>query len=219
MRIFVLCLVILFPVAASAENINARLCGDSASNLQLLLSPAATQELAQYVKGLDSGKYAFSLDMTGDVAASQLGFRKRFATAYAELVETANALINKNGTVHIKDVVQAAEKILSDEQFIDGLADKPRWKPAIVYLRSIEASECAFPYTPKDLPTPEEMLRQLNRAYPEINTSSSKEFEQVYRATVGYSQNRIKEYGSVSIYQILAEWRRSIRSLALLPVL
>jgi hypothetical protein len=203
-----------FPVAASAENINARLCGDSASSVQLLLSPAATQELAQYAKGLDSGKYAFSLDMTGDVAASQLGFRKRFATTYAELVDTANALINKNGTVHIKDVTLAAEKILSDEQFIDGLADQARWKPAIVYLRSIEVSECAFPYTLKDLPTPEEMLRQLNRAYPEINATSSKEFEQVYRTTVSYAQNRMKEYGSVSIYQIMAEWRRGLRSLA-----
>jgi hypothetical protein len=202
---------------ARAQNINSNLCGGAVStrgHLQVLISTAETDELLTYSKGLKSGKYAFSQYLTGQTAASQLGFRKRFGSLYGELVDTSKGLMARNGKVHITEITAAVDALLNEEQFIDRLVARQDWLPVVAYLRSLQNSECAFPSTIRDTPSANGVLIQLNQAYPDLGRTSSAEFERVYDKTVLYARDRIQQYGSVSIWQILAEWRRATLSFA-----
>ena len=208
----VLALSILLSSAAAAQNVNSNLCGTSSKNgTQRTLSPAGTKELARYVDGLRQRSYTFNWTISGHDAADQLGFGKRFAVTYGQVVEEVKLRLNRKRSVHIDEIIEYLGGTLSEEQFIDGLiAERERHFPAVVYLRALQEGDCAFPYVLRDTPSAQAMLNQLARAYPEVKKGfASEPYLGIYDRAVAYGRDRIQD-GSVSIYRLIEEWRRAI---------
>ncbi len=209
----VLALSILLSSAAAAQNVNSNLCGTSSKNsTQRILSPARTKELVRYVNGLNQGSHTFNWTISGHHAADQLGFGKRFAATYDQVVEEVKLRMNRKGSVHIDEIIEYLGGVLSEEQFIDGLiAEGERHFSALVYLRAMQEGDCAFPYVLRDTPSAQAMLNQLAQAYPEVKKGIAREpFPGIYDRVVAYGRDQIKQDGSVSIYRLIEEWRRAI---------
>ena len=177
-----------------------------------ILSPARTKELVSYVDGLRQGSDVFNWTISGHDAADQLGFGKRFAATYGQVVEEVKLRMNRKRSVHIDEIIEYLGGVLSEEQFIDGLiAEGERHFPAIVYLRALQEGDCAFPYVLRNTPSAQALLNQLAQAYPEVKKGfASKPFLGIYDRVVAYGRDRIKQDGSVSIYRLIEEWRRAI---------
>jgi S1-C subfamily serine protease len=199
--------------AVGAENINANLCEASSRHaIERTLSSAPTKELAKYVEGLKRGSYSFNYTISGDAAAKQLRFGRRFAVTHDQAVEEVRARLARKSTVHIDEIVEYFSQILRQEQTVDRLAgDRDHHFPAVLYLRALQEGECAFPYVLRDTPTAQAMLNHLARAYPDVKKRfASEPFAKIYDATVAYGRNQIKQDGSVSIYRLVEEMRRAI---------
>ena len=109
--------------AARAENINANLCeAGSRHAIERTLSSAPTKELAKYVEGLKKGSYSFNWMISGDEAAKQLRFERRFAVTYDQAVEEVRARLARKSTVHIDEMIEYFSQILREEQAVDRLA-------------------------------------------------------------------------------------------------
>jgi hypothetical protein len=202
----------LHETAARVESINANLCEASSRHaIERTLSSAPTKELIKYVEGLKNGSYAFNRTFSGHDAARQLGFGRRFAASYGQVVEEVRARMARKGSVHIDEIIEYLERILREEQTVDRLVgDKDRHFPAVVYLRALQEGECAFPYVLRDTPTTQAMMNHLARAYPDVKRFASEPFAKIYDATVAYGRNQIKQNGSVSFYRLIEEMRRAI---------
>ena len=200
------------PAAARAESINANLCEASSRHaIERTLSSAPTKELAKYVEGLKKGSYSFNYTISGDDAATQLRFGRRFAVTHDQAAEEVRARLARKSTVHIDELIEYFSQILREEQTVDRLAgDKDRHFPAVVYLRTLQEGGCAFPYVLRDTPTAQAMINHLARAYPDVKRFASEPFGRIYDATVAYGRNQIKQNGSVSIYRLVEEMRRAI---------
>ena len=161
---------IFLTSAAAAENINANLCEASSRHaIERTLSSAPTKELVKYVEGLKKGSYSFNWTISGDDAAKQLGFGRRFAVTHDQAVEEVRARLARKSSVHIDEIIEYFSQILREEQTVDRLVgDKDRHFPAVVYLRALQEGECAFPYVLRDTPTAQAMMNHLARAYPEV---------------------------------------------------
>jgi hypothetical protein len=161
---------------------------------------------------LKKGSYAFNWTISGDDAAEQLRFGRRFAATYGQAAEEMQTRLASKGRVNIDELIEYFSRILREEQFIDRLiGDKDRHFSAVVYLRALQEGECSFPYVLRDTPTAQAMVDYLALAYPEIKKRAvSEPFASVYDATVAYGRNQIKQNGSVSIYRLIEELRRAI---------
>jgi hypothetical protein len=176
-----------------------------------LLSSKPTGELVAYLDGLRSGHYAFNFGITGQQAASQLGFGKRFTAAYGQLVEEALLRMSRNGVVNIQDTLDYLTGIVAEEKRIDALTTQRETHfSSIVYLRALQVGECSFPYVFNDLPTAQALLGQVRLAYPELNLEEySTFFADVFNRTVSSAQQRAAQAGSVSIFRNMEEWRHA----------
>ena len=206
-----LSLAVQFP--ACAQSINANLCGQSPKNGNVeLLSSRPTAELVRYLEGLKSGKYAIVWDLNGFQAASQLHFAKRFSAAYGELVEEGTLRMEQKGTVNIQEMIDYLSRIVADEETVDELTlRREQHFPSIVYLRALQVGDCSFPYVLKDTPTANAVLSQVRQAYPDLNLESSiTVFARAYEQAVASARERIKQYGSVSIYRAIEDLRGAI---------
>ena len=126
--------------AAGGENINANLCEASSRHaIERTLSSAPTKELAKYVEGLKKGSYSFNWMISGDEAAKQLRFERRFAVTHDQAAEEVRARLARKSTVHIDEMIEYFSQILREEQAVDRLAgDRDRHFPAVVYLRALQ---------------------------------------------------------------------------------
>lgn len=144
----VIALALASIMSARAQNINGNLCRYSAKagNVELL-SAGPTSELSTYLDGLKSGKYTLVWNLNGFQAASQLHFAKRFSAAYSELVEEGQLQMRQKGIVNIQEMIEYLSKIVTEEQTVDALSlRRDQHFSSIVYLRALQAGECAFPY-------------------------------------------------------------------------
>jgi S1-C subfamily serine protease len=150
--------------------------------------------------------------ISGDDAAKQLRFGRRFAVTHDQAAQEVRARLARKSSVHIDEFIEYFSQILREEQTVDRLVgDKDRHFAAVVYLRALQEGQCAFPYVLGDTPTAQAMMNHLARAYPEIKKRSvSEPFASIYDATVAYGRNQIKKNGSVSIYRLIEEMRRAI---------
>jgi hypothetical protein len=199
--------------AARAESINANLCEASSKHaIERTLSSTPTKELAKYVEGLKKGSYAFNWTISGDDAAKQLGFGRRFAVTHGQVVEEVRARLTRKSTVHIDEIIEYFSGILREEQSVDRLVGgKDRYFSAVAYLRALQEGQCSFPYVLRDTPTAQAMMNHLALAYPVVKKRFANEpFASIYDATVAYGRNQIKQNGGVSIYRLIEEMRRAI---------
>jgi hypothetical protein len=191
--------------APRAESINVNLCQASSKHaIERTLSSAPTKELIKYVEGLKKGSYAFNWTISGDDAAKQLGFGRRFAVTHNQVVEEVRARLARKSTVHIDEIIEYFSGILREEQSVDRLVgNKDRHFSSVAYLRALQEGQCSFPYVLRDTPTAQAMMNQMERF-------AIDPFASMYDATGGYGRNQIKQNGSVSIYRLIEEMRRAI---------
>jgi hypothetical protein len=67
---------------------------------------APTKELAKYVEGLKKGSYSFNWMISGDEAAKQLRFERRFAVIHDQAAEEVRARLARKSTVHIDEMIE-----------------------------------------------------------------------------------------------------------------
>jgi TIR domain len=199
----------LSPLLFSTTQI-INLCGVGVRRTdKSLVDTKPTQELAAYLEGLKAGKYVFNWGIKGEEAASQLGFSRRFGTTYGEItyhVETTRS-------AQIEELIAFIDSIVQEEKSIDNLILKSDVRlPAIIYLRSYQALECAFPAEIMNGPPgPEEILRHLKGAYPSFDFQPhTSAFANVYNKALFLARDRVNKNGSFSVWEIPGFLRQAI---------
>ena len=77
--------------------------------------------------------------ISGDDAAKQLRFGRRFAATYDQAVEEVRARLASKGRVHIDEVIEYFSGILREEQSVDRLVgNKDRHFSSVAYLRALQ---------------------------------------------------------------------------------
>jgi hypothetical protein len=102
---------------------------------------------------------------------------------------------------------------LDKERSIDNLIQQKDWRlPAIVYLRSFQASECAFPSElMNNAPRGEGIFQQVKMAYPAFAFGDKgKEFARVYDNALSLARAQINKNGSISIWEVPELFRDAI---------
>ncbi len=179
-----------------------KLCGDGVQRTDRgIVDGKPTEELAMYLDGLKNGKYAFNWGITGTEAAKQLGFSRRFATTYGEIIHR----VETTRSAKIDEITAFVGSILDKERSIDKLAQQRDWRlPAIVYLRSYQVLECGFPTElMSNAPRGEGIFRQVKAAYPAFGFGEEgKEFAKIYDKALSSAREQINKNGSISVWEI-----------------
>jgi hypothetical protein len=169
------------------------------------------QELAEFTQCLKAGRCRFLPDQTGEEAATRLGYSRLFASAYAEVLLRARALDRDKQPVNPTRIVTEFESILQEEQAIDRLiASDERHTIAIAYLRALQNGDVPFP-DPQLRAPPQLLLLGMMYSYPEVSFDINDDvFGSIYRATRTFAADRVRRASSVSVYEVIGEFRRQI---------
>lgn len=192
-----------------------RLCIAPIDGPTEVFSTVPTLQLDKYRSALESGTGTFIFDLNGTQAAAQLGFNRRFAIAYGEVLERAKAAIAKNGTATIAEIIAFFGEILREEQLIDQLIrQRARQYSAIIFLRALQDGYCAFPNAYADnVPSAEDALAQVAKSLPRIALNPSDDF---FASLYDKEMNRVRDEGrqpnGTSLEKIVGQLRHEIVS-------
>lgn len=193
-----------------ARDVNSVLCRPP-SGASTESPSGGTIDLVHYLNGLKAGTFAFTWTMDPEDARKELGFSNRFRAGYGLLVDEAKRRMDLKGTVHIDEVVDYLSGIIKEQEAVDRLpARSGDYASAILYLVALENATCAFPYVLEDVPTPAFVAKELSKVHPDKTISADPAFIFAYFRTVAFGAEEIRRRGSVSIYRLIDEWRRSL---------
>lgn len=211
-------LVALFTLTTTVAKANsANLCRDiTTTEYSSMLSGQSTRDLESYLLGLKNGTFYFSRRDSGSLVAKRWGFNKPFPAKYSQIAHRVSEQLKKTGSVHIDEIIAYAQALLDEERRVDKLAkEKNQLLAAIAYLRMLEHGHCAFPSVFRNTPSGAEVLSELVAYHPAVaNGDAAKTFITVYDYVISYSKDTITRHGSISIYQVMSEWRRRLLDLA-----
>jgi hypothetical protein len=204
-----------FPSDAKSSSASppSHLCIAPVQGPAEVLSTVPTVQLSTYIDGLRSGRYAFNYGLDGMTAASQLGFSRRFAVAYGEVVERTGRVIAAKGSADINEIIAFFDSILPEEKVIDDLV-KQRGKPftATIFLRALQDGYCAFPNVYADnVPPADAVLAELTRTFPRIPISATDGFfADLYTKQLGRERDEARQPGGYSFWKTIMVLRHEI---------
>ncbi len=188
----------------------ALLVGISGARSETPHTNSALDPLTGYIENFRRGRASFIPSLNGEDAGRQLSANRLFASAYEEVIFSTK-LREKNGVANTPDTIIADfERILVQEREVERLMfDSPRHRAAIAYLRALQNGDVIFPPPAENGPIPDVLLAQVQLAYPEATFGlQDAVFAEVYRKVRGFAAWRLQKSGSVSIYEIIGEYRR-----------
>jgi hypothetical protein len=194
--------------------INAQLCNLSPSSAESTLTSSMERifYLHVYLRRLESGIYDFDGAVTPEEAVSKFGLGLGGQATYGLLLEEANKLVALNGSVNTDQAIRYLRGIIDDEESIGRLGARAREKYglSILYLRALQDGVCAFPYALDDVPTASVVINQIAKAYQGVHVDDDPIFQNVYKKTIVFAANELRQRGVVSVFRIIEEWRRGI---------
>jgi hypothetical protein len=187
------------------------LCGDGQRRMdKSIIDPTATSQLADYLDGLQRGRYGFNWGMDGSTAASQLKFNTRFATTYDEIADEVKSW----RTVSMKSVADFIAGILRAERALDDdAAAGNRRLSAIIYLRAYQNFECSFPSAiMSGTPPANAVFGQIEKAYPAFFLDYTRlSFIDAYDKTIAITRAAINKSGPISGFKPIGFMREAIK--------